>query len=94
MLMPEEYDEEDYHHQGITRKGEPDPLPVEYAASQGKVFVNHDPAYPAAKESTEAVSHHHEQALAAGTYVRSTLGLNEEGTRDIEEIKGHTVNDA
>ena len=63
VLVFEEYGEKDCYHQGITRKGEPYPLPVECPASQDKVFVNHDPTYPAAKESTKAVSHHHEQTL-------------------------------
>lgn len=43
---------------------------------------------------TEAVGHHHENALCAGTDVFIGFFFNKERTADIEEVESNAVNDA
>ena len=94
MFVTEEDGEQNGNDQGVAGEGKPDALPVEGPISQDKVPVDDDAAEAAAKEGSETVGHHHEKALRAGADFRIALCFHKNGTRNIEEIKGHPVNDA
>ena len=93
LRVLEEDPEEDAHDEGVAGEDEPGLGP---GGVRGLVHGGvHDGAGgEGADGGAEAVGHHHEQALGAGTDVLGGVLLHVQGTGDVEEVERETVHDA
>ena len=62
VLVLEEDGEQNGNQQGVSRKAEPDIMPV-FAALRGEEMIDQVAAGQASENSANTVGHHHEQAL-------------------------------
>ena len=94
VLVLEHQREDHGHHQGIGCEGEPRRLPLGYlrrlAAEVHKV-VYHRLRAQRADGGSEAVGHDDEQPLRARADVLVRLAVDEQRTRDVEEVEGHAI---
>src|SRR5690606_24221215 len=77
--------------QGIACKSKPNALPVLNAVH--RKMVNYPAANNTSEERPQSVGHNHKQALGAGSYFWACFFFDEQGSGNIKEIEGHSVND-
>ena len=93
LWIPEEYGEEHANHAGISCEDVPGLRPVGRGVENVAGFDNLA-GCKRAYGGTESVGHQHEHSLGTGTDVRGGVLIDIERTGDVEEVEGHSINDA
>ena len=91
----EDQREGDAYHKGESSKDKPAGLPIanEISTFPTTEAVDNLTSSQRTYSGTKTVSHHHKQTLCRSFNLWITLLVNKDTTRDIEEVKGNTIDD-